>query len=122
VSLGAELDGQLVGAVLGSIHYGEYGQAEPVAIVDTVLVDPGFQHRGVATALVEQFEKNVGALRVERLRTEVDWTERDLLGLFAKAGFAPGKRLVLERRVGDPGREEVGQVPHGQGPGTAGHP
>ena len=46
VSLGAESGGILVGAVLGSLHYGEFGQPEPVAVLDTILVDEGFRGRG----------------------------------------------------------------------------
>jgi predicted N-acetyltransferase YhbS len=96
ISLGAEVDGLLVGALLGSVEYGEFGQAEPVAILDTVLVDPAYSRRGVATALVRQLLLNLSALRVERLRTEVAWDEFDLLAFFARAGFTPAQRLVLE--------------------------
>ena len=45
ISLGAEIDGHLVGALLGSVHYGEFGQPEPVAILDTVLVDREYGRR-----------------------------------------------------------------------------
>ena len=99
ISLGAEIDGILVGALLGSVHYGEFGQPEPVAILDTVLVDRGFERRGVATRMLEQLLLNLSALRIERLRTEVEWNEFELLTFFAKAGFAPVPRLVLELPV-----------------------
>jgi len=99
ISLGAEIDGFLVGALLGSVHYGEFGQPEPVAILDTVLVDPAFGRRGVATAMLQQLLLNLAALRIERLRTEVSWDEFDLTEFFAKAGFVPVPRLVLELRV-----------------------
>ena len=39
ISLGAEVDGMLVGAVMGTVNFGEYGLPEPVAILDTLLVD-----------------------------------------------------------------------------------
>ena len=99
ISLGAELDGTLVGALLGSVHFGEFGQPEPVAILDTILVDRGFARRGIATALLEQLLLNLSGLRIERLRTEVAWTELELLGFFGRSGFAPVPRLVLERPV-----------------------
>jgi GNAT superfamily N-acetyltransferase len=100
ISLGAECDGQVVGALMGSVHYGEFGQPEPVAILDTVLVDPGFSRRGVATAMLETLVRNLAALRIERLRTEVGWNELDLLAFFARSGFAPVPRLVLELPIG----------------------
>jgi hypothetical protein len=39
VSLGAEVEGVLVGAVLGSVQYGEFGIPEPVAVLDRLTDD-----------------------------------------------------------------------------------
>jgi GNAT superfamily N-acetyltransferase len=100
ISLGAELDGALVGAVLGSLQYGEFGQPEPIAILDTILVDPGYAGRGVGSALVEHLVRNLRALGIERLRTEVSWDEHDLGRFLGRRGFSPAPRLVLERRLG----------------------
>lgn len=96
ISLGAELDGMLVGALLGSVHYGEFGQPEPLAILDTVLVDQEFARRGIARALLDQLLFNLAGLRIERLRTEVGWNEQELIGFFARSGFVPVPRMVLE--------------------------
>jgi GNAT superfamily N-acetyltransferase len=96
ISLGAELDGILVGAVLGSLHYGEFGLPEPVAILDTILVDPAFARRGVGSALLDALAGNLRALGIGRLRTEVAWDEHDLNRFLGKQGFAPAPRLVLE--------------------------
>ena len=99
ISLGAELDGFLVGAVLGSLHYGEYGQPEPIAILDTILVDPDCAGRGVGRALLESLTRNLRAFGIERLRTEVAWDEHELNRFLGKAGFVPAPRLVLELRL-----------------------
>ncbi len=99
ISLGAELDGILVGAVLGSLQYGEFGVPEPVAVLDTILVDRSFRGRGIATAILDALVKNLGALGIDRLRTEVAWNDRDLLGFLGRSGFAPAPRLVLERSL-----------------------
>lgn len=100
ISLGCEMEGFLVGAVLGSLHYGEFGQPEPIAILDTILVDPGYARRGVGTALVEDLTRNLRALGIERLRTEVAWDEHELGRFLGTQGFAPAPRFVLERRLG----------------------
>lgn len=100
ISLGAEVDGCLVGAVLGSLHYGEFGLPEPIAVLDTILVDPGHARHGVGTALLDQFVKNLCALGIERLRTEVAWDEHGLNRFLGRRGFAPAPRLVLERPLG----------------------
>lgn len=99
ISLGAVVDGALVGAVMGTVHYGEFGLAEPIAILDTLLVDRGQQRRGIGRAMLDQLMKNLAALRIERVRTEVGWNEQPLIGFLAAAGFAPAPRLVLERGV-----------------------
>jgi len=96
ISLGAEVDGCLVGAVLGSLHYGEFGLPQPIAVLDTILVDPGHARHGVGTALLDQFVKNLRALGIERLRTEVAWDEHGLNRFLGRRGFAPAPRLVLE--------------------------
>ena len=96
VSLGAEVDGCLVGAVLGSLHYGEFGLPEPIAVLDTILVEPGHARHGVGTALLDQLVKNLRALGIERLRTEVAWDQHDLNRFLAGRGFVPAPRLVLE--------------------------
>lgn len=100
ISLGAEVDGFLVGALLGSLHYGEFGQPEPIAVLDTILVDPGFARRGIGSCLLENLTRNLRALGIERLRTEVAWTEHDLGRFLGLQGFAPAPRLVLELRLG----------------------
>jgi ribosomal protein S18 acetylase RimI-like enzyme len=96
VSLGAETGGVLVGAVLGSLHYGEFGQPEPVAVLDTLLVDEGFRGRGVASALLAQMARNLRAFGIEWLRTEVAWNEHQLNGFLGQKGFRPAPRLVLD--------------------------
>jgi predicted N-acetyltransferase YhbS len=99
VSLGAEIDGTLVGALMGTVQYGEFGQAEPTAILDTVLVDGEYARRGVASALLGQMLQNLTGLRIGRLRTQVGWDELDLIAFFGRSGFRPAPRLVLELDV-----------------------
>ena len=99
VSLGAESDGRLVGAMIAAVHFGEFGLPEPQAVLDTVLVDPAFGRRGVARAIFEQLLLNLRALRIERMRTEVAWDDHELVSFFAKMGFRPVPHLVLETEV-----------------------
>jgi GNAT superfamily N-acetyltransferase len=99
ISLGAEARGLLVGGLLGSLQYGEFGCPEPTAILDTILVDRSFSGRGIGTAMLDQLLVNLRGLGIERLRTEVGWDEQDLVRFLGRRGFCPVPRLVLERGV-----------------------
>ncbi len=99
VSLGAEVDGLLVGAMLAEVHYGEFGLPEPLAVLDTVLVDPAFAGRGIASGMFEELMRNLRALRIERVRTEVAWDDHELVAFFARMGLRPVPRLVLEAEL-----------------------
>ena len=101
ISLAAEVDGHVAGFMMGSLYYGEFGLPEPVAILDTLAVDPDRRHRRIGSALLQQLVLNLRGLGIERVQTEVDWTQHDLLAFFSQAGFRPAPRFCLERRLGE---------------------
>jgi ribosomal protein S18 acetylase RimI-like enzyme len=102
VSLGAEVDGSLVGFLLARVWTGEFGVTEPVAVMDTIGVHPDFQGRGVGRALLDQLRVNLRGLGVGSLRTEVGWEAQPLLRFFHDEGFAPARRLSLELDLSAP--------------------
>jgi ribosomal protein S18 acetylase RimI-like enzyme len=63
--------------------------------MDTIGVDPDYRRRGIGRALLSQLLVNLGTLRVERMRTEVDWRDRSLLAFLGSCGFGPAQRLCL---------------------------
>lgn len=99
VSLVAEQDGVPVGFIMARVDLGEFGRTDPVAVMDTIGVDPDYRDRGVGRALMSQLVANLATLRVERLLTELDWTDRDLMGFLETCGFTPSPRLSFDRRV-----------------------
>lgn len=96
VSLAAEVDGTVVGYVIGRVYHGEYGHTESFATIDTIGVSPRFRHRGVGHALFSQLRRNLAALRIERVQTDVEWDQWDLLRFLQHVGFRPAPRLALE--------------------------
>ncbi len=100
VSLVAELDGDVAGFIMARVDLGEFGSLEPEAVIDTIGVDWRCAHKGVGSALVSQLLTNLRGLRVERVRTEVDWNRFGLLSFLDRMGFRPHRRLALRRRVG----------------------
>ena len=99
VSLAARLDGAIVGLVMARADLGDFGRAEPVAVVDTIGIDPEYSHRGVGRALLNQLFANLGALQVERVETVVASTDLPLLGFFQRVGLRPSQRLAFVRRL-----------------------
>ncbi|MBE0616282.1 MAG: GNAT family N-acetyltransferase [Burkholderiales bacterium] len=99
VSLVARVDGITAGFVMARADFGDYGRAEPVAVLDTIGVNPDYGHRGVGHALLSQLFVNLAALRVERVETVVTREDFGLLGFFYDAGFGQSQRLSFDKRV-----------------------
>ena len=95
VSLVARLEGATAGFLMAKTDYGDFGRTEPVAVIDTIGVEPEYTGRGVGTAMLSQLFLNLNALRVEHVETVVERANTDLLGFFCRAGFAPGDRLAF---------------------------
>ncbi len=96
VSLVAELDGGPVGFIMARVDLGEFGRIEPTAVMDTIGVDPDYRDRGIGNALLSQLIVNLRTLRVERIRTEVDWRDQALLSYLERYDFAPSQQLCLD--------------------------
>jgi ribosomal protein S18 acetylase RimI-like enzyme len=99
VSLVADLDSVPVGFIMARVDLGEFGRVETTAVLDTIGVDPDYQNRGVGHALVSQLLANLGTLRVENVRTEVDWQDHDLLAYLDRNGFRPSQQLCFNQSL-----------------------
>lgn len=95
VSLTARLDGAIVGFLMARADHGDFGRAEPVAVLDTIGVDPAYGRRGVAHALVSQLFANLSALRIDRIETVVAPTDHGLQHFLTDVGFRPTQRLAF---------------------------
>ena len=102
ISLAATIKGEPAGFLMGRLYYGEFGQPEPVAILDSLGVASAFTGQNVATALMRQLQMNLAALGIERLQTQIEWDQVDLIKFFQKSGFKPAARLCLEMPVKRP--------------------
>lgn len=96
VSLVAEIDGRAVGFIMARVDLGEFGRIEPAAVMDTIGVDPDYAGRGVGRALLSQLLANLATLRVDKVLTEVDWGDRELMAYLDRCGFKPSGRLSFD--------------------------
>ncbi len=96
ISLAAELDGCFCGFLLARVYYGEFGSPEPVAVLDTLDVNPDFRRQGVGTSLMRQLCKNLTSLGVSHLQTEVSWDDPNLIAFFHQQRFRLANRICLD--------------------------
>lgn len=100
VSLVAEeQDGTLVGFVMGELYMGEYGIFQEEATLDTIGVDPRYQHKGIGEQLINEFVDHLRKLGVQKINTLVDWDDSTLINFFSANHFSPSKTINLERRL-----------------------
>lgn len=101
VSLAAEVEGCFAGFLLARVYYGEFGDLDQVAVLDTLDVDPDFRGIGVGRALMAQLRQNLCALRIDKIRTEVEWSAQDIMQFFQREGFRMSQRVCLELPLED---------------------
>jgi ribosomal protein S18 acetylase RimI-like enzyme len=99
VSLAARVDGSIAGYLMARVDYGDFGRAEPAAVVDTIGVDPLRARQGIGRALLSQLFVNLRGLGVERVETVVAPGDLDLMGFFYSAGFRPSERLSFLKKL-----------------------
>jgi ribosomal protein S18 acetylase RimI-like enzyme len=99
LSMVARVDGIAAGFVTARADFGDYGRVQPVAVLDTIGVDPDYAHRGVGHALLQQLFANLNALNVDRVETVVARENFELLGFFYDISFEQSQRLSFDKRL-----------------------
>ena len=94
-----DADGTVVGFVMGELFMGEYGIFQEEATLDTIGVDPNYQHRGIGEQLINEFMDHLKKLGVQKINTLVDWNDTRLIHFFSANHFGPSKTINLERSL-----------------------
>jgi ribosomal protein S18 acetylase RimI-like enzyme len=94
-----EEDGTVVGFVMGELYMGEYGIFQEEASLDTIGVDPDFQHKGIGEQLISEFMDHLRNVGVKKINTLVDWNDSKLIHFFSANQFNPSKTINLERSL-----------------------
>jgi len=96
----AELEGRVIGFIVGETSGWEFGIPETVGWISTIGVDPDYQHKGVARKLSEEFIRNLKEVGVSVVYTLVNWSDWDLLKFFRAMGFTRGGEMInLELKI-----------------------
>ncbi len=95
VSLVAEQDGLVAGYIMAQVDHGSFGRTNPVAVIDTLGVAPEYAGNGIGSHLMGQLVDNLASLKVERVRTEVEWRNFSLGRFLARCDFTTAQQLSL---------------------------
>jgi ribosomal protein S18 acetylase RimI-like enzyme len=94
-----EVNGQIVGFILGEISGVEFRVPDVIGWIDTIGIDPAHQRKGVASALLDQLITNFRQFGIETIYTLVNWSDWDLLQFYKNAGFTRGDMINLELKI-----------------------
>ena len=98
-SFAAEVQGKVVGFILGDISGWEFGVPDTIGWIDTIGVDPVYQKKGIATALANELIMGLKGVGVKTIYTLVSWNDWDLLQFFHAMGFGRGDMINLELKI-----------------------
>jgi ribosomal protein S18 acetylase RimI-like enzyme len=95
-SLVAELNGRVIGFIIGNASRWEYGVPETIGWIDTIGVDPDHQRKGIAKILFKEITDNLKKAGVDTIYTFVKRRDWRLLKFFNSIGFQKGDMINLE--------------------------
>jgi ribosomal protein S18 acetylase RimI-like enzyme len=90
----AEIEGRVIGVILGEVSGWEFGVPDTIGWISTIGVDPTYQHQGIAKKLTQDFVANLKSIGVTVLYTLVNWSDWDLLKFFRAMGFTRGGDMI----------------------------
>jgi predicted N-acetyltransferase YhbS len=98
-SLVAEVNGEVVGFILGSASGWGYGIPENIAWIDTLGVRNEYKRKGIARLLFKEMFSMFKKVGIDTIYVLVSWKDLDLLQFFDKMGFKRGDMINLEMKI-----------------------
>lgn len=94
----AEAGGKVVGFIFGDIRGWEFAIPK-TGWIEIVGVDPEYQGKGVARALIEKLHVYFRNHNVARVMTMVNWNDGGLVSFFRTLGFERSEFIILDKEV-----------------------
>lgn len=95
----AELDGRVVGFMLGEVRGGEFGLEEPTGWVEFFGVDPAARGKDIGRGLLDALLAHFRVRGAHIARTIVADQDVEIAGFIAKMGFAKAPLTAFEKRL-----------------------
>ncbi|RMF96470.1 MAG: GNAT family N-acetyltransferase [Candidatus Schekmanbacteria bacterium] len=96
--LAAEIEGKVVGFVLGDIRGWEYA-VPTCGWLDVIGVDVEYQGMGIGKKLIEALFSFFKKSGIENVVTMVNWNEADLIDYFRSQGFERGEYINMIKKL-----------------------
>ena len=87
----AEVDGRVVGFMLGEVRSGEFGLEEAAGWIEVMGVDPEQRGQAIGRRLAEHLLDHFRNRGASTVRTLVDEEMDQIAGFFTALGFEPGR-------------------------------
>jgi ribosomal protein S18 acetylase RimI-like enzyme len=98
-SVVAEVDGRVVGFMLGEVRSGEFGLEEPTGWLEVLGVDPAHRGRDLGRKMAEAMLEHFRERGARTVRTLVDEQNEELRGFFGSLGFEPSSLRSFTRPI-----------------------
>ncbi len=95
----AEVDGKVVGFMLGEVRGGEFGMEEPTGWLEFFGVDPAARERGIGRGLTDALLAGFKKRGAHVARTMVRAQDAEIARFVAAMGFTPAPVSALEKRL-----------------------
>ena len=96
----SEVDGKVVGFMLGDIRAGDFGLEEPSGWIERFGIDPQHRGRDLGKQMFGAITEHFRAMGATTVRTMVDGKDSGVTGFLNALGFAPSALQALEIRLG----------------------
>lgn len=100
----AEVDGRVVGFMLGEVRAGEFGIEEPSGWVERFGLDPDHRGRDLGRQMFDAMRRHFAEKGSTTIRTLADMNDPGVAGFLAALGFTPSRFQALETPCTPPGR------------------
>lgn len=96
----AEINGKVVGFMLGDVRGGEFGIEEPSGWIERFGIDPDHRGRDLGRQMYDAIVGHFREAGITTVRTMVDQKDEAVAGFLKAMGFASSPLQALEMRVG----------------------
>jgi ribosomal protein S18 acetylase RimI-like enzyme len=98
----AEVDGKVVGFMLGDVRAGEFGLERPGGWIERFGIDPEYRGRDIGRRLFDALIRHFQGNGAEVVRTLVDERDQGVAGFLSAMGFQPSALKALEMPLASP--------------------